>query len=457
VIVVGLSHKSAPIEVRERLAIAPSALEDMLATVIALEPLGEVVVLSTCNRTEVYAVPAVGARAADAIAAVSRLLGERGGREVIPHLTTAHGREAFRHLFRVTSSLDSLVVGEPQILGQVKEAVQVAAKAGTLGPELATALRAAIQVAKRVRTDTAIGSGQVSVSSVAVDLARRIFDDLAGHTTLLIGAGEMAETAAKLLARGGAALLVVNRSSARAEELAAAVGGRARGWHELESCLLAADIVVTSTASSEPVITANSLRRIRRARRGRSLFLIDIAVPRDIDPEAGRLDNVYLYDIDDLSHVVAESLEGRAAEAERADAIVEEEVERYAQRRSEEAMKPLIVALRERTHEVISAELDKSCRSRLKHLSENDRQALTRMVEAAVNKLLHQPVTRLKQLAGAPGSEVAAQLVRELFDLEEALARAHERARALALEVVDEREEEEKEEEEEEPRAAARG
>jgi glutamyl-tRNA reductase len=449
VIVVGLSHRSAPIEVRERLAFSATQLPETLTAVTAIDSVSEAVVLSTCNRTEIYAASPTG-RAAEAIAALSRFLGELGGRPVVPHLMTLSGRDAIRHLFRVTSSLDSLVVGEPQILGQVKEAMQAATEAGTLGPVLSAAMRGAVQVAKRIRTDTAIGAGQVSISSVAVDLARHIFEDLAGHTTLLVGAGEMAETAAKLLARGGVQLLVVNRSAERAEELASAVGGRPRRWNELESCLIEADIVVSSTASPHPVITRDLLSGIRRSRRGRSLFLIDIAVPRDVEPAVGKLDNVYLYDIDDLSHVVAESMDGRVAESARAEMLVDDEVDRFARRRSEEAMTPLIVALRERTREVLLGELDKSCKGRLKHLNDGDREALNRMLDAAMNKLLHQPTARLKQMAGTPGSEVAAQLVRELFDLE---------LQAPVAEEVhdDEPREESAEEAEDEPRVAVRG
>jgi glutamyl-tRNA reductase len=425
VIVVGLSHRNAPIEVRERVAVALDRVGEALQRIAALEPVGEAVLLSTCNRTEIYATPAgAGVRAEEVVATLSAALGELGGRAVVPYLTSATGSAALSHLFRVTASLDSLVVGEPQILGQVKEAARAAMEAQTLGPELAGAIRSAVQVARRVRTDTAVGAGQVSISSVAVDLARHIFEELAGHSTLLVGAGEMAESAAKLLARGGVQLLVVNRSAARGEELAAAVGGRPQPWEALESCLVEADIVVTSTASPEPVITRSMLKGIRRQRRGRSLFLIDIAVPRDVDPKAGELENVYLYDIDDLSHVVAESMHGREVEAARAEALVREEVERFARRRSEDAMKPLIVALRDRTRSVLESELERTCRGKLKHLAEADRRALTRMVDAAVNKLLHQPVTRLKQLAGAPGSESSAQLLRDLFDLEEAIARA---------------------------------
>jgi glutamyl-tRNA reductase len=357
------------------------------------------------------------------VQAITRQLAAHGGPEVVPHLRSFTGLEAVRHLFRVASSLDSLVVGEPQILGQLKEAIRAAAEAKTIGPTLGSAVRSAVQLAKRVRTDTAIGSGQVSVPSVAVDLARQIFEQLAGHVALLVGAGEMAETAARLLAKGGASVWVVNRSEQRAESLAASVGGTPHAWSALEACLVDADIVVSSTSSTTHVITRDLLKRIRRQRRGRSLFLIDIAVPRDVDPAVNELDNVYLYDIDDLSRVVAGSLEDRKAEAERAEDMVEHEARRFEERRSHESVKPVIVALRARAREVLAAEIDKTCRGRLKHLGDAERQALDAMLEAAVNKLMHEPTRRLRELAGAAQADEAAQLVCQLFGLDEMVAR----------------------------------
>ncbi len=418
-IVVGLSHQSAPISVRERLAIPPHALGDTLARLRRIEALAETVVLSTCNRVEVYAVAKREASDRELLDMVTRLLGEIGGREVVPHLMTRLGSEALRHLFRVASSLDSLVVGEPQILGQLKDAIRGASDGGALGPELHLAMRAALSVAKRVRTETAIGQGQVSVPSVAVDLARHIFDEMHGHTALLVGAGEMAETAAKLLARAGASLLVVNRNSERAEQLAASVGGTPAPWSRLADVLVRADIVVASTASPTHVITKQMLKGLRRARRGRSLFLIDIAVPRDVEPAVHELDNVYLYDIDDLSHVVAQSLEGRRAEAQRAEQLVARETDSFELRKNQQSMKPIIVGLRKRTRSLLGAELERTMKGRLKDLGDKERQALEVMLDAAVNKLLHEPTRQLKNLAGTPRSAEVAELISTLFNLEE--------------------------------------
>jgi glutamyl-tRNA reductase len=417
VIVVGLSHKSAPIEVRERLAIPATELPATLDGLRADGVVAEAVLLSTCNRVEIYAAARDGND--DAVeSAVLRRLADLGGREVMPHLLVRRGNDAVIHLFRVASSLDSLVVGEPQILGQLKEAVRVATEAGAVGPKLRAAMNTAVQVAKRVRTDTQIGSGQVSVSSVAVDLARQIFEDLSRHKTLLVGAGDMAEAAARLLARAGAEVLVVNRSPARAEMLATAVGGRPLPWEQLTDCIVAADIVVSSTSSSGYVIGYEQLRELRRKRRGRSLFLIDIAVPRDIDPRVNELENVYLYDIDDLSHVVAQSLADRHSEAERAEAMVLREARGFETKRAQQTVSPVVVALRERTRGLLLAELERSCKGRLKHLADKDKEALAIMVDAAVNKMLHAPTRHLKQLAENGQADDAAHLVQQLFELE---------------------------------------
>ncbi len=435
-IVVGLSHHTAPIEVRERLAVQGDALDGAIERLRAAAE--EVVLLSTCNRVEVYA--ARGGEIEAVARDVSAVLAELGGREVVPHLSSQHGPAAVKHLFRVASSLDSLVLGEPQILGQLKDAIRAAQQRKLIGRQLNPVMRHAMMVAKRVRTETEVGSGQVSVPTVAVELAQRIFDELSGRAVLLVGAGEMAETAAKLLARHGARLLVVNRSAGKAGELAAAVGGEARPWDELAACLTDADVVVSSTASPEPVITVPLVKSIAKKRRGRSLFLIDIAVPRDVDPRVNELENVYLYDIDDLSRVVAETLAGRAAEAERAEAIVADEAKSFALRRSREAVTPVIVGLRERARQVLAAELDKTLRSRLKHLADDEavKTALDGMIAAQVNKLLHEPTTRLKELAMRDQGDDAAQLLCELFDLEEALAEAGEaEAAPLALDGDD--------------------
>jgi glutamyl-tRNA reductase len=421
IVVVGLSHKNAPIEVRERLAIPRASVPDVLGKLTGQRGVGEAVVLSTCNRVEVYAAaPGRGAgeaELAEATRAVDGVLTALGGDGVKPHLVHSAGKPAVLHLFRVAASLDSLVIGEPQILGQLKDAIEIARETRTLGATLGNAMHRAVRVGKRVRTETAIGAGQVSVSSVAIDMARQIFGDLDGHAALLVGAGEMAEAASKLLVKAGARLRIVNRSPERAAALAREVGGEPRAWGELDKALVEADIVISSTASPGYVITHDLVKGIRKARKGRSLFLIDIAVPRDVDPAVNKLDNVYLYDVDDLSQIVAESREGRAAEAARAEAIAQEEAKGFETWTLEQALTPAIVGLRARTRSVLLAELERSLSGKLRHLPQADREALGVMIDAATNKLLHGPVTRLRALAADPRAEDYLEALDELFEL----------------------------------------
>jgi glutamyl-tRNA reductase len=427
IIKVGLSHRTAPVEIREQLAFGKDALPAVLSELLTTTPVGEAVVLSTCNRFEVYAALPRGAEShdgalAEASLAIEQRLIARTNPAVGRALAREHGPAALRHLFRVACSLDSLVVGEPQILGQLKDAVSQATAAGSVGPTLGKALHRALFVGKRVRTETQIGAGQVSVSSIAVDLAAKIFGELDGTTALMIGAGEMAEMAAKLLVKEGARLIVVNRSRERAEKLAAEVGGEPRDWGELNWCLIEADIVIASTASPTFVVTADALKTARKARRGRSLFLIDIAVPRNIDPAVAKLDGVYLYGIDDLEQVVADSLADRASEAQKAEAIVDGEVRAFEVKTGELVMNPVIVGLRARVRASLIAELERSLSGKLKHLPATDREALSAMVDAATNKLCHRPTSRLRALAADPRGAEAADTLRDLFDLPEHIA-----------------------------------
>jgi glutamyl-tRNA reductase len=421
IVVVGLSHKNAPIEVRERLALPRPAVPEVIGKLVACDAIGEALVLSTCNRVEVYvAAPGRGAGPAELAAtarAATSVLEALGGPAVRPHLVQEVGQSAVLHLFRVAASLDSLVVGEPQILGQLKDAIEIARGARSLGSTLGNAMHRAVRVGKRVRTETAIGEGQVSVSSVAVDLARQIFGELEGRHTLLVGAGEMAEQASKLLVRAGSRLVIVNRSPERADALARDVGGTTRPWADLDKALVEADIVISSTSSPGYVITQDLVKGVRKARKGRSLFFIDIAVPRDIDPAVNKLDNVFLYDVDDLSQIVSESLEGRASEAARAGAIADEEARGFEAWTQEQALTPTIVALRARTRAVLGAELSRSLSGKLKHLATADREALEVMLDAATNKLLHGPVTRLRGLATDPRGEDYLEAVTDLFEL----------------------------------------
>jgi glutamyl-tRNA reductase len=422
IVCVGLSHKDTPIEVREQLAIGDADVPAVIGELLQHELIAETAVLSTCNRVEVYAALPRGiatdsGHLEKAAAAVTAVLAARGGPAVKKSLKRSTGTDAISHLFRVASSLDSLVVGEPQILGQLKGAIALATEHRAVGPVLSKALRRALHVGKRVRSETQIGAGQVSVSSVAVELACQIFGDLADRSALLVGAGEMAESAAKLLVKEGARLSIINRSRDRAQRLAEEVGGEPRDWSSLSRCLVEADIVITSTSSPTFVITEEAMRGARKARRGRNVFFIDIAVPRDVDPAVNSLDGVYLYDIDDLSQIVSDSLAGRAVEAEKAERIVASEVTAFEGWRAEQTMTPAIVGLRARIRAVLHAEVERSLSGKLKHLTEADREALSIMVDAATNKLCHRPSTRLKELATDPRGVEYVEALTDLFDL----------------------------------------
>ena len=406
IVVVGLSHRTAPIGVREKLVLEAAGLPDFLRALVQRPEIGEALLVSTCNRVELVAAGRAGFDSnldQVAKACVDALASHSPG--IAPHLYAHVGGTAVRHLFRVAASLDSMVLGEPQILGQVKEAYELARKAGTVGSVLHRTLPRAIRAAKRVRTETAIGSGQVSVPSVAVDLTREIFGDLSGHSALLVGSGEMAEAVARLLKAGGASVVVVGRTLSRAEELASVVGGTARPWSALPESLIEADVVVTSTSAPHFVIDYDMVNAARRARRGKNQFFIDLAVPRDVDPRVETLDGEFLYNIDDLSKVVSDTLSTRSREAASAEAIVGREAEGYDRWADAEQATPTIVQLRTRLTAALEEELSRSFRGRLKHLTPEDRSALMKMAESAVNRLLHQPTIRLRQAALDRGAE----------------------------------------------------
>jgi glutamyl-tRNA reductase len=447
ILVVGLSHRTAPIEVRERLAAGSDDLPTLLARLGARSELHEVMLLSTCNRVEVIALTKVDGADAS-FSAIRQELARHGGMtpdsELASYLYVTTGDEAVRHIFRVAASLDSMVLGEPQILGQVKEAYDAAVAAGALKGKLRRCVNRAFAVAKRVRTETAIGAGSVSISSIAVDLAQRVFGDLSDHNVLLLGAGEMAEAAARSLGRGARALRICNRSFDRAAALARDMQASAVRWEGLEAELVQADVVIASTASSEPIVTRDMVKRAMKTRRGKTLFFADIAVPRNVDPAVHAMDNVYVFNVDDLEHQVARGLEARHADREVAEKIVGEEVARFIAWSRGLEVQPTVVAMRAKTRAVFIAELERSL-ARLRHL-EGDRGALMQMIESAVNKLLHAPTTRLRARAseGDDAGELAAA-VRFLFDLQEVSSASqaerggHDGEQASSAEDEDER------------------
>jgi glutamyl-tRNA reductase len=413
-VVVGLSHRTAPVEVRERLAVPPEQLERELRDLVALEGFDEALLISTCNRVELYATsPSPVEAVANARRALAKRLPDAASEDV---LYQERGTDVIRHVFRVASSLDSLVVGEPQILGQVKEAFDAAQEAGTVGTLLGRCFTQAFATAKRVRRETGIAEGTVSVSSIACELAKKIFGNLEGRRTLLLGAGEMGESAARSLRQTGANLHVINRSEERAKALAESCGGRAVSYERLTIELADADVVIASTASPKFILTPELMKGVVRTRRHRPLFIIDIAVPRDVDPRVGNMDNVFVYDVDDLQQVAEENLAVRAREAAQAERIIEEEVEAFLSWRRSLELAPTIVALRKRFGQVADDELRRAL-SRIDGLAETDRAVLEAMSRSLVNKLLHQPMTQLKAGAGEPDGALLIDAVRRLFAL----------------------------------------
>jgi len=417
IIVVGLSHHTAPLEIREKLAFSSSGIESPLRELTSLPDITEGVIVSTCNRVEVYA------RARDmaaGIARVKRFLAGRGGipfSSLEPHLYGYHGEKAVRHVFRVAASLDSLVIGEPQILGQVKAAYGYAAEYGASGLILNRLLHKAFSVAKRIRTETRIASSAVSVAFAAVELAKKIFDDLAGKTVLLVGTGEMGELAARHFVTAGAGeVMVANRTFERAERLATEFSGRPVRFDDLSDHLHKADIILSTTGAPRYIIGPAAVSEALRRRKQRPMFFIDIAVPRDIDPAVNDLENVYLYNTDDLQGVVESNLEQRAREAEKAEEIVTDETGRFLAWLSSLEVVPTIVALRSRFEEIVRAEARRTL-SAWKYPSSEQERRLDAMTSAIISKLLHTPITVLKHTGQGGRIDLYLDALQSLFDL----------------------------------------
>ncbi len=407
---VGLSHKSAPIEVRERVALSGEELKTALLELRQSDGVEEAFVVSTCNRVEVYV-------RADADAPARRFFTSRAA-EAGDHLYAKGGVEAVRHLFRVSASLDSMVLGEQQILGQVKEAYGLASAAQAAGTYVSRLCNRAFATAKRVRTETEIGRGTISMSQVAVELVEKIFGDLKGRAVLLAGAGKMGTLSAKALADLGAdRILVTNRSAERGLALADQVRGTFRQWEELPRLLVEADVVIVSTGAPTFVLTRESVAAAMKARRHRSICLIDLAVPRNVDPAAGQLPDVYAYDVDDMEKVVESTQEARKGEALRAEAIVEAEVLAFAKERETRAALPVLVHLRRRAEAIARAEAERTLSQVGAKLDDRGRRSVEAMAQASVNKLLHGPTARLKE-AAASGDGALAGAAAELFGIE---------------------------------------
>lgn len=421
IVVVGVSHHSAPLSLRERLAVPEDRLADELRVLMQRATLAEGLWISTCNRVEIYA-SAVEPTEASAI--VRRRLIELsaagtsgdGSDDVAESIYQLQGEAAVHHAFRVTSSLDSMVVGEPQILGQVKKAFAVAASSGSLGMLLDRCFTRAFGVAKRVRQETGVARGAVSISSIAGDLAQKIFGSLNGKRVLLLGAGKMGEASARKLAQTGARLVVMNRSVDRAADLVTAYGGEAKPFDQLVTELAQADIVITSTAASDFVVTLEMMQQTIRVRRHRPLFLIDIAVPRNVDPRVSSLDNVFVYDLDDLRKVADENIAARRQEAARAETLVQAEASRFHHWLEGLELTPTIVALRRQFSEVARQELQRTV-ARWPDMDLTRRRQLEAMCDAIVNKLLHQPLTELKRYAAEHDARPMVAALQQLFHL----------------------------------------
>ncbi len=420
IILLGLNHKTAPLEIREKLSCAAPEGISPLREIMRIDGVREAFYLSTCNRTEIFF--RVDDAPEETITRMKALIRERGDfkpEEMDRHFYLYFDEQAIHHLFRVAASLDSMVMGEPQILGQVKESYREAVDNDATGILLNKILHHAFRVAKRVRTETGIASHAVSVSYTAVELAKKIFGNLAGKTVLLVGAGEMSELAARHLMQNGASrILLTNRTFERSLQLADLFKGEAIRFDDLEQRLRETDIVITSTGAPGYIISKDMVASALHRRKNRLLFLIDIAVPRDIDPETARLDNVYLYNIDDLQDIVDENRSIRLKEAKKAEAIVKEEVRHYWEWYNTLEVVPTIVSLKEKTTEIIRGELERSS-SWLQNLHEEERNHIEILLSSVVNKILHDPIVGLKEKTMNRSAKPYIAAVKHLFNLED--------------------------------------
>ena len=419
--VVGISHRTAPVEVRERLAFSRADVPGALQRLVGTGTSSEAVLLSTCNRTEIYFIGSNG----EAEATVRRLLEEQwtGPQPLSGFLYAQRGRAAVDHLFRVTSGIDSMILGEPQIQGQVRDAYRIAADSATegptvVGPVLNRLFQSALGVGGRVRSETDVGMGAASISSAAVELAKKIFGSLDGRRALVLGAGEMSEVTLECLrSEGVQSCVVANRSFDRAAELAERWQGRAVHWESLGEELPRADIVICSTAAPHPVLTRERLRAALPGGAKRPLCIIDIAIPRDVEPRVGDEANVFLYNIDDLQQIVDDSLGRRRGEIPAAEAIITGAADEFWSWYVSLAAVPTIRDLREHGESLRRAEVERALR-RLGHLSPEDREAVEALTRSLMNKLLHAPTVRLRKAAGNGRGVSVLDTVRYLFELD---------------------------------------
>jgi glutamyl-tRNA reductase len=414
----GLNHRTAPVEVRERLAFEEQGLPAALGTLTKHPGMLEGMILSTCNRVEITVAAEENADAD----AVEHFLADAHSVEhswMSPYLYRHDGPDAIRHLFRVASSLDSMIVGEPQILGQLKHAYATAKECGAISGFLDLVLTRAFNVAKRVRSETDIGQSAVSVSYAAIELAREIFGSLDGKRVLVVGAGKMSESAARHLRRAGVSeILVTNRTRERAIAMAEEFQGRVIDYESFSQCMPDVDIVIASSGAPNYIITREQMRAVIGKRKNRPMFLIDIAVPRNIEPQVNDLANVFLYDIDDLDRVVESNVKGRVEVAVEAEDIIREEVDRMVLRLKTREVTPTIVSLQEQLELWRTAEIERQ-RGKLGGLSEQQEEAIQAITRGLVNKIAHGPITELRRQAADPGGTHVMGVIRKLFRLGE--------------------------------------
>ena len=416
----GVSHKTAPLDLRERLALPEGRAASFLHELTAAPAVAEAVAISTCNRTELHVVTADPVEAETAV--LGMLARQAGIRptELVDSIYSLRNCDAARHLFRVTAGLESMIVGEAEVQGQVKRAYELALTEGTTGPLLNRLFREALGTGKRVRAETAIGANRVSVSTVAVELAREALGDLAQRRVIVLGAGETSELTARALAdQGVRTMFVANRRRDRAISLAQRFGGASIAFDDLPRELEQADIVVASTASPHTIVGREELEEVMTARAGRPLLLIDIAVPRDIDPACADLEGVALHDIDDLQAVVARNLSVRQAEARRAEGIVEQEIQSFARWLGSLEVLPTVGALRSRGEEIVEGVIAENA-GRWESASDRDRRRIEAMARTVMNRLLHEPTVRMKRASEDGRSHARMQVLRELFGLDDA-------------------------------------
>jgi glutamyl-tRNA reductase len=421
IVIVGLNHRTAPLEVRERVAFEPGVLSAALQCLRGLHSVHESALLSTCNRVEIVAATADRDMA---FSEVKRFLLEQeasAGESVLEdHLYAYAGKDAVRHLFRVAASLDSMVVGEPQILGQLKDYYVAAQEAGSIGTILHRLFHRSFTVAKRVRTETGIASRAVSIGSVAVELARRIFDTLDDKTVMLIGAGKMGHVVARQFKSCGvSSLMMTNRTFERAVEVAAEFEGNPIRFEEIPRYLKLADLVVGCAAAPEFLVKPEVVEETLRERKRQAMFFIDLGDRRNFDPRINSIADVYLYDIDDLQAVARENLDGRAAEVEKAEHIVDEEVAGFLHWLESLDQVPTIIALRQRLEDIRRSEIEKSLRTSLKELSDKERRAIDDMTSAIIGKILHGPISRLKKPSDEQEEALYVDALKKLFGLDD--------------------------------------